>query len=185
MVGLWGIMPLELDSSRQMVHPRDRKRENPIKVWYEEIPCGKFSGNPPMLQLVGPDLWVYHPDKEFPFTFTRDNGGVTTLDASFSSDLGSVPGILRGLSYLSKGYYGIAYLLHDWLWHQHKKLLDGCGYTYYDTNIILVEAIKTLNEYGYISHNTFDGGATAARRIWVGVNSIPAKILWNSHYAQS
>ena len=157
--------------------------ENPVQAWYDALALGSFSGNPPMLQWIGADMWLFHPDKEFPFTFTRGNGEPITVGqfrdkmVSFGTDGGSIPDYIRGLPNLSRWHYGAAYLIHDWLWHIHKQ---GWGvYTFQETNIILCEAVKTLIETGYVGHDTFKGDAGTTMNIHRGVSSFFGHKIWS------
>lgn len=163
------------------MHPRARKRENLLKKWYDSIPVGKFSGNPPELQLVGPDLWVHFPRPAFPFKFIRANGEEIT-PGMFSLDGGSIPVGVRGFPYMSKWHYGFAYILHDWMWHLHQSNPAYYTTTMEETNHVLMESIKTLQIDGFCHHD-FEGGAFTLRNIWRGVNSRVAKNGWEAHYA--
>lgn len=163
------------------MRPREQKRKNLLKEWYVSIPIGSFSGNPPELQLVGPDLWVHFPRPAFPFKFTRSNGEVIE-PGMFSLDGGSIPGIARGLPFMSKWYYGFAYILHDYLWNLHKQNPQTSKHSMTETNVILIEAIKTLQVKGFC-HQTFGGGAGTLRNVWRGVESPFARSKWKSHYA--
>lgn len=168
-------------------NPRRGRQENPVKLWYDEIPLGKFSGNAPDLQWVGPDMWLMHPDADFPFAFTRSNGEeiipgkVGSSFISFSTDGGSTEPF-NSFPNLTKWGYGGAYLIHDWIWYLHSR--NKPTYSFQESNQILVEAIKTLIEKGYIGHESFGGGGGTVRNVWRGVQSPFARHKWDNHNAE-
>lgn len=160
------------------MHPRERlpkRNRNQLRQWWETIGFGEFRGNPPSLQLIGPDFWVHFPDPSFPLSFVRPNGHEIRLDFTFSTDGGSIPGIARIHPKLTKWYYGYAYLFHD---AEYVKRERGAPHLpFEENNLLCIEVIKTLQRDGYI-HNSFKGGAATANLIYTGISSAVGKKAW-------
>lgn len=161
------------------------KDKNPVQAWYDKLEKGRFGGNAPLCQWIGPDLWLFHPDPNFPFYFERANGERITPGefrgkmVSFDTDGGSIPDFARGLPDMSRWHFGGAYLIHDWEWHLHSQGWPVRPFE--ETNLVLCEAIKTLLEDGYISHDNFTGDAGTVRNIYRGVQSPFARRKWEEH----
>lgn len=164
------------------INPRsEKRRSNPIADWFERIPVGRFEGNPPLCEWIGPDSWLFVPSSS-PFTFVRGNGerivpGVFNHKGQrFPTNGGSIPVLLRGLPKLSMWHYGAAYIIHDWLFWLKREGASEHGFE--EANLILIEAIKTLMIRGYL-HGEFEVDPGLARNIWRGVNSHFGKQEWN------
>jgi hypothetical protein len=112
---------------------------------YQQIKTGEFSGN---LQLhwIGPDKFLFVPDEEKPFEFTRANGDVIRPGVMYT-DGGSVPRQFWIHPNLSPWGFAPAYIVHDWLFFVRKERLPGYeNLTLEETADIFTEAVKTLME---------------------------------------
>ena len=146
---------------------RKSRGKNRLKEWYNtEVGVGKLTGNPPLLQPIGPDLFIHFPDTNFPSTFTRPNGKSYSLDFTFETNLGSIPGIARWHKLLTRGYYNIAYLYHD---AKYTKLVWP-DLTFEENNLMCIEIIKTLQDNGYL-HSNYGGGAGVANLIYTALKT--------------
>ena len=114
-----------------------------VDTFYNDLKVGKFSGEL-QVQWIDFDKFVFTPSTDKPFTFTRYNGE-TIIPQKMLTDGGSIPYPLRAFKQYSPWGYAPAYLIHDWLYNQHRCNL-GLKYTFEETSQILAEAIKTLME---------------------------------------
>lgn len=150
------------------MNPRGRvtRQRREVHDWWANIKTGRYLGNPPALLPIGPELFLHMPDPTLPLKFIRDNGEEYSLNFTFSTDLGSLPGIARVHKYFTKTYYVIPYLFHDSMFG-HNPWPDM---TFEKANLICIEGIKTLQTHGYL-HRTYRGSRLTASIISAGINS--------------
>ncbi len=116
---------------------------------YDSIETGSFDGSL-NLQWISPEKFVFIPDPERPFTFTRASGEIIQPQAMFT-DVGSLPRFLTVDSDFSSMGYAPAYIIHDWLYVDHTKAANsGDPHDINRSALILAEGLKTLME----SNNT-------------------------------
>ncbi len=112
---------------------------------YNSIETGRFRGSL-NLQWISPEKFVFIPDPERPFSFTRASGEVIQPQAMFT-DLGSLPRFLTVNSDFSSSGYAPAYIIHDWLYVDHTRAAStGDPHDIDRSALILAEGIKTLME---------------------------------------
>ncbi len=113
---------------------------------YDSIETGRFDGSL-NLKWIAPDKFVFLPDPDQPFTFTRANGEVIQPEAMYT-DGGSLPVFLRSNPGFSPMGYAPAYIIHDWLHRTHTRNAREYGNPgdIKLSAMILAEGIKTLME---------------------------------------
>lgn len=112
---------------------------------YDSLSTGQFDGSL-NLHWVSPDRFVYVPDPENPFKFTRSNGEVIQPGPMFT-DGGSIPRLLRVHPDFSPMGYAPAFVIHDWLFAENSRAAAlGQPYDVKASALVLAEGIKTLME---------------------------------------
>ena len=112
---------------------------------YSTVRAGKFGGRM-KIEWVGPDEFIFRPDAQRPFHFTRADGVTITPQAMFT-DGGSIPRPLWAVRGYSPWGYGPAFIIHDWLFVAHKwGLPDAAGHTVNSAADVMSEGIKTIME---------------------------------------
>ncbi len=113
---------------------------------YDATQTGRFDGAL-NLKWVAPDKFVFVPDPDQPFTFTRANGEIIQPKAMYT-DGGSLPRLLQADPRFSPMRYAPAYIIHDWLHltHNRNALANGDAGDIKLSATILAEGIKTLME---------------------------------------
>lgn len=155
------------------------KRTNNLRRWYDTISVGILSGNPPVIQPVGPDQFIHFADKSYPLRFKRHCGTVYTLDFNFLTDLGTIPPKATLLSrYLTKTYYIFAFLFHD----PKYDLQVWPELTFEENNLMCIEIIKTLQQVGYLGRK-YKGGAAVANYIYTGISTSRKSYEENNSYS--
>ncbi len=87
-------------------------------------PGGTLSGKL-VVQWVAENRFIYRPDAADPLRFRRPNGQEIVPQEIFT-DGGSIPPVFWSLPGFSPWGYGPAYIVHDWLFQQHRcRLPDG------------------------------------------------------------
>lgn len=140
-----------------------------------KIRKGKFTGNAPKLEPIGPDTYIHYPDPENPLRFIRPSGEIIALDFIFETDIGSIPPWARFRTRLSKGYYSIAYLFHDGEYERKKQGMKHL--TFEEANLLCAECIVTLQEDGFKGAK-FAGGTLTAKIIYWAISSPIGRRAW-------
>lgn len=140
-----------------------------------KIQKGKFTGNTPRLEPIGPDTYIHHPDPDQPLCFIRPSGEIIGLDFTFETDIGSIPPWARFRTRLSKGYYSLAYLFHDA--EYERKRLGLSHLNFKQANLLCAECIRTLQLDGYRGAK-FAGGLLTAKIIYWAISSPIGKRAW-------
>lgn len=136
-------------------------------------PGGTLSGKL-IVQWAGENKFIYLPDSLDPLTFvTTDNKRI--VPRTMYTDGGSIPPIFWSVRGLSPWGYGPAYVVHDWLFEQHRCLYQGWEeITFSDSARILGEVIDTLMKRGDVPPNH-----EARSLIEQGVRTGVARALWD------
>jgi hypothetical protein len=127
-----------------------------------------------LIQWSNETRFIYTPDERDPLLFqTRD--GREVRPGRIYTDGGSIPRIFWSAKGLSPWGYGPAYLLHDWLFHQHRCNHDSSPnkYTISEANEVLDDAIGLLMASKKVMENQ-----TARRLIKWAVDKY-GKTAWN------
>lgn len=151
------------------------KLKNNLRRWWDTVGVGSFEGESPILQPIGPDLYLHIPNPKAPLGFRRPNDEFIQLNLTFSTDHGTIPPFAKFSSFLSKTYYNIAYYFHDQEYVKREEGLDHLSFE--QNNLLLVECIKTLQTTGYLGVNYY-GGAGTAHTIFTGVSSFVGHSAW-------
>jgi len=110
---------------------------------YDEFEPGEFQGRL-IVEWYDKDIFVFRPDPEDPLVFTRYNDEAFQ-PATFQTDGGSTPQILRAFKHYSPWGYAKAYIIHDWIFSEHY-----CGrmqdVSFHESADILSEGVKTMIE---------------------------------------
>lgn len=110
---------------------------------YEDFETGEFQGRL-IVEWYDDDAFVYRPDPDDPLTFTRFDKTPFTPE-TFTTDGGSIPRPVRALKHYSPWGYAKAYIIHDWIFAEHR-----CGrlpeVDFQLSADILSEGIKTMIE---------------------------------------
>lgn len=146
---------------------------------YARTPAGNFSGKL-IVEWVGHDAFVFRPDAQRPFTFTRHNGQVIQPGTMFT-DGGSIPRPLWSIRAYSPWGFGPGYMIHDWLFTAHHlQIPPDPDYNFQDSANVLAECIKTLMEDVDTSKN-IRRDPFALYSIYLAVSSPVAKHWWDKH----
>ncbi len=123
-----------------------KKEINPFVLW-KETQKGEIKGKL-NLRWVGPDKFVFMPDKDDPFVFIRKKNGVEVErimpNLPFYTDGGSIPRAAHASKDFSPWNFGPAFIIHDWLFEMNHCAL--AGHEKYNHEIaaeIMAEVIKT------------------------------------------
>lgn len=117
-------------------------------------PRGRLQGTL-LLQWDSEDGFIYVPDPSDPLIYAIA-GKPTLQPGRMYTDGGSIPRVFWSAKGFSPWAYGPAYILHDWLFNEHrcKRLSDGpAGYTLLEANAVLYDAIGILVAQGKADSN--------------------------------
>lgn len=109
---------------------------------YADTDVGRLKGAI-VVEWISEDLFMFVPNEQWPFSFTRSNGEVIS-PGLMVTDGGSVPRPLWAIRNYSPWGYAPAFIVHDWLYQQ--KHCAASPYNYKDAAWIMSEAIKTMVE---------------------------------------
>jgi hypothetical protein len=150
---------------------------------YRETPQGQFAGALDV-RWVSNDYFLFLPNKDDPFTFTRKSGGVPIRPGPMYTDGGSIPRFFWGIEGFSPWGYAPAYIVHDWLFEAHQ-----CGYapdnqfTFAESVAVMAESLKAVMEASpeVRSYFVFDAvvaavGSSIAKRSWESGSCKPPPI---------
>lgn len=140
-------------------------------------PSGRLDGVV-LLQWNKEDGFIYVPDPKDPLTY-RLQGKPPIVPGRMFTDGGSIPRIFWGFQGYSPWAYGPAYMLHDWLYHQH-RCKQETGYNFEEANAVLQDAINILAAQGKVDSNAPD----VARSIRWAVDNF-GHDAWNSGCVQA
>ena len=137
---------------------------------------GRFSG-PVVLEWKGPRDYYFRGGTGFMFErgFHADKfapTGESIVPGDMDTDGGSIPRFAWVLPQLDPMSFLPAYLVHDWEFDQHHKLLSGKSFE--EVNRTLVEGVYTLMMTGVAKYDLFDLHA-----IWDGVSSPFGQDVWD------
>lgn len=98
-----------------------------------------------LIQWIGEDRFIFVPDPVNPLRFRTSTNREITPGRMYT-DGGSIPRIFWSAKGFSPWGYGPAYMIHDWLFHQHRCKLDvpPARFTMLEANVALDEAIAVL-----------------------------------------
>lgn len=116
-------------------------------------PSGEIEGVL-LLQWNEEDGFIYVPDPKDPLTYRRP-GKPAIVPGRMFTDGGSIPRVFWGFQGYSPWAYGPAYVLHDWLYHQH-RCKNETGYNFDEANAVLQDAINILATQGKVSPSAPD-----------------------------
>jgi hypothetical protein len=137
-----------------------------------DYPLGKFENlERSRLQWVAPNWFEFIPKGNMAFTFVRSQGEHIT-PKNFFTDGGSIPRLFRWSDDLDPFGSLPGYLLHDWEFDLHH--CNQSNKTFEDVASILMEALRTLMEGGYVKKDML-----AFWMIETGINSWVAHEAWN------
>jgi hypothetical protein len=138
-----------------------------------DYPKGRFENlQRNRLRWVGTNWFEFVPKKDNPFTFVRSNNEPIT-PKNFFTDGGSIPRLFRWSGDLDPFGSLPPYLLHDWEFDLHH--CNQSNKTFEDVASIMMEALRTLMEDGYVKENWF-----IFWMIDTGIHSGVALHAWNS-----
>jgi hypothetical protein len=109
------------------------------------MPAGAGMSGTLLIQWNGEDRFIFVPDVNDPLKFrTKTNREI--IPGRMFTDGGSIPRVFWGAKGFSPWGYGPAYVLHDWLFHQHRCKNDAQPnrYSFKEANQVLDEAIAYL-----------------------------------------
>lgn len=146
---------------------------------YAETPAGALHGKV-TIEWYKPNLFVFHPDSSRPFSFTRHNG-VKIEPGEMYTDGGSIPREFWVFRNYSPWGYGPAFVIHDWLFHQHNCNLPGYElYTIKDAAGVMSEVMKTLMETPGFNY----GSKSSMYLMYEAVQTPPAIAAWEHGQCQ-
>jgi hypothetical protein len=98
-----------------------------------------------LIQWTGEDRFIYVPDPKNPLRFLTRRGREIRPSRMYT-DGGSIPRVFWWVKGFSPWGYGPAYVLHDWLYHQHRCHLDSEPniFSFDEANQVLDDAIGYL-----------------------------------------
>jgi len=106
-----------------------------------------------------------------PFAFHRHTGEVIT-PGPIDTDGGSIPRILWSVPGFSPWDYLPAYVIHDWLFFQHRKGEGELDFT--TANLVLGEAMTTLQAMHYVPFTP-----RTIQAVYKAVSSVLGKLAWD------
>lgn len=120
------------------------------------------------------DRFIYVPDTTNPLRFIGRDGREIKPGA-MSTDGGSIPRVFWAFKGFSPWGYAPAYIVHDWLFHQHRCKRDQApdNYSFAQANRVMDEAIEILFQTKKAKPNSF-----ARRSIKWAVDTYGAS-AWN------
>jgi hypothetical protein len=141
-------------------------------IHYERTSPGELKGKL-LVQWIGPDKFIFVPDKENPLTFKRHNNDQITPGTMYT-DGGSIPRPLWAFRGYSPWGYAPAFIIHDWLFEMHHCQLPGHEkYSVDEAAWIMSEIMKTMMErYGVDKFTLYT--------MFEAVNSPVAANLWEN-----
>ncbi|MCK9621346.1 MAG: DUF1353 domain-containing protein [Methylobacter sp.] len=112
---------------------------------YDEFQLGKLEGKL-IVQWIGPDQFLFIPDRQKPLKFTRSNGSVIQ-PGRMLTDGGSIPRPIWILRNYSPWGYAPAFIVHDWLFDmKHCKLPGYEAFSHRDAADVMAEVMKSMME---------------------------------------
>lgn len=107
-----------------------------------------------LIQWTSEDRFIFVPDPASPLRFRTSRNREITPGRMYT-DGGSIPRLFWSAKGFSPWGYGPAYVIHDWLFHQHKCKLDKAPntFTMAEANEALDEAIGVLMAGRKVSNN--------------------------------
>jgi hypothetical protein len=147
------------------VRPRARSISDYPKGRFENLQRNR-------LEWVATGWFEFVPKKDKPFTFVRSNGEAIT-PKNFFTDGGSIPRLFRWSDDLDPFGSLPPYLLHDWEFDLHH--CSQSNKTFEDVASIMMEALRTLMEDGYVKKDWF-----IFWMIDTGIHSWVAQDAWNN-----
>lgn len=161
---------------------QQRKRLQKLQQdFVEELNIGEFSGRF-MLEWGGPESFIYHPDANDPFRYTRNLGGGKTEviePGPMKTDGGSIPIVAQVLTGRTPWEYGPAYLIHDWEFYRH-DVDESFRKSFKQVNLTLAEAIWTLMNKGYLNNRKPKKDYRNVYTIYAGVSSFVGRAIWDA-----
>jgi hypothetical protein len=127
-----------------------------------------------LIQWNDESRFIYVPDPDHRLKFvTRDKREI--IPERMYTDGGSIPRVFWSVKGFSPWGYGPAYVLHDWLFHQHRCHFDNTPnkFSLGEANQVLDDAIEYLMVTKKVADNQI-----ARRLIKWGVDNF-AKTAWN------
>jgi hypothetical protein len=122
----------------------------------------------------GENRFIYLPDARDPLTFVASDGTRIVPERMYT-DGGSIPPVFWAVQGFSQWGYGPAYIIHDWLFEQHRCRYQGWeAISFEDSARILGEVIDTLMARGDVPPNP-----TARNMIEIGVRTGIARAAWD------
>ncbi len=141
---------------------------------YRDTQEGAFSGAIDV-RWIKNDYFLFIPNKDDPFTFTRSDGRTIQPGAMYT-DGGSIPRFFWGVKGFSPWGYAPAYIVHDWLFvAQHCDYPPDNQFTFEESALILAEALKTIMETDTSTRSYF-----AFNSIYDAVKTPIAENLWDN-----
>jgi hypothetical protein len=107
-----------------------------------------------LIQWHDEKRFVYVPDNDKPLVF-KMNDGREIRPGRMYTDGGSIPRVFWGFKGFSPWGYAPAYVLHDWLYHQHRCRQDvpPQRYSFAESNQVLDDVIAILFKRGTVEPN--------------------------------
>jgi hypothetical protein len=98
-----------------------------------------------LIQWSNETRFIYVSPADNPLRFTTRNGGEVRPGRMYT-DGGSIPRLFWSVKGFSPWGYGPAYVLHDWLYHQHRCDRDGPPnkFSFEEANEVLDDAMAFL-----------------------------------------
>ena len=108
-----------------------------------------------LIQWTDEQRFIYVSSAADPLRFVT-SGGIEVRPGRIYTDGGSIPRVFWSVKGFSPWGYGPAYLIHDWLFHQHRCGLDAVPnkFSMAQANVILDEAIGTLMKEKRVTTNS-------------------------------
>jgi hypothetical protein len=91
------------------------------------------------------DKFIYQPDPDAPLRYTGRDGR-EIKPGTMRTDGGSIPRVFWSIKGFSPWGYAPAYVIHDWLFHQHRCKQDSApnNYTFNEANQIMNDIVEIL-----------------------------------------
>lgn len=137
---------------------------------YRATPEARFEGALEV-RWIKNDYFVFVPNPDEPFALVRANGS-RIQPGPIYTDGGSLPRFLWGVKGYSPWGYAPAYVVHDWLFEEHRCNAQ-LGYSFEDSVQLMAEGLKAVMEAAPEVKNgfVFESVVAAvespiARRLW-------------------
>jgi hypothetical protein len=106
-------------------------------------PVGTLEGTL-QIEWAGADRFIYRPLASDPVVYAV--GGRRVVPGPMYTDGGSIPRIFWSQRGLSPWTYGPAYIVHDWLFNEHRCGRDGGTWSFDQANAALYDSIAILEQ---------------------------------------